>query len=565
MTPTKQYYDLQEAMQRLGVSKTTFYEYVNDGRIQKRLPLGKQRGAFFLAKDVDSLAAALKGFVKLYGDDKEKTTFRAARPEDAQDMYELGERIMSRSGGYSIPAESLIKFLSLPNSEVGHVLIRDEKIIGYFTVLPLRHETTMQIMQKKIRVREVNPKELAQFEPDEPIDIFVWEVMSENKHIGQYLIGAMLTFFHSLGKRGVDIQGVYAIATSREGIELSRRIGMTVMNLPEVIQPNWMPYEWKIQEQKNWLNKNYIQALKSYRKRMEHLHNQEEVPTAFKDNGALERITPPGKKQGVYRRSQVDQLARDLKTFIVTRQRHPSIFMKMTTREEILESAKISDAIFGGHIDVDRQLAWLKRNPDIGYVVKSEGKVVGYAIILPLKPEKIAKLMREEEHTINLEPEEIQVFEPGIPLHLYGGAIGVLPDISLAEKRTYGSRLIGGLIDALIDLGKRGVVFETFTARSTKPDGVRLLRNVGFTQIPSITEKKDFVLNVEMSGAREIMQYKLALKEYQLRNSIHEEKADIKTDIKTERKPRTMGDASRQTTRKQKSPTRSRSHSTQMP
>ncbi len=108
--------------------------------------------------------------------------------------------------------------------------------------------------------------------------------------------------------------------------------------------------------------------------------------------------------------------------------------MKMTTQEELLKSTKISDAIFGGHIDVDRQLAWLKRNPDIGYVVKSEGKVVGYTIILPLKPEKIEKLMREEEHTINLEPEEIQTFEPGVPLHLYGGAIGVLPGISFCGK-----------------------------------------------------------------------------------------------------------------------------------
>ncbi len=39
----------------------------------------------------------------------------------------------------------------------------------------------------------------------------------------------------------------------------------------------------------------------------------------YVDNGALDRIIPPGKKQGVYRRSQVDQLARDLKVFIVTK------------------------------------------------------------------------------------------------------------------------------------------------------------------------------------------------------------------------------------------------------
>ena len=80
--------------------------------------------------------------------------------------------------------------------------------------------------------------------------------------------------------------------------------------------------------------------------------------------------------------------------------------------------------------------------------------------------------------------------------------------------------------DTLIDLGKRGMVIETFTARSTKPDGVRLLRNMGFTQIPSITEKKDFVLDVELPGAREVMHYKLALKEYELRNN-HQADSEI--------------------------------------
>lgn len=236
----------------------------------------------------------------------------------------------------------------------------------------------------------------------------------------------------------------------------------------------------------------------------------------YVDNGALDRIIPPGKKQGVYRRNQVDQLARDLKVFIVTREKHASVFSKLTTREEILETTKLSDAIFGGHIDIDRQIAWLQRNPDIAYIVKSAGKVVGYAIILPLKPEKIEKLLREEEHTVDIEPEEIQLFEPGVPLHLYGGAIGVLPGITLAEKRVYGTRLVGGLIDTLTEMGKKGIIFASFTARSTKPDGISLLRKIGFTQIESITEKKDFVLNVEISGAREVMQYKLALKEYQL-------------------------------------------------
>ena len=228
-------------------------------------------------------------------------------------------------------------------------------------------------------------------------------------------------------------------------------------------------------------------------------------------NGTLKPVVPPGKRQGVYPRREVDQLARELQLFIDVQRKQPTTFTKVTTREEVFESTKLSDDIFGGHIDVDRQMAWLAHNPDIMYVVKSEGKVVGYVIILPLKPEKIEKLLREEERTVDLEPDEIEVFKPGVPLHLYGGAIGVLIGLSLAEKRAYGARLVSGLVDVLIDMGRRGIVIETFTARSTKPDGIRLLRNLGFTQIPSGTEKKDFILDVRKSGAREVMQYKRAL------------------------------------------------------
>jgi len=40
-----------------------------------------------------------------------------------------------------------------------------------------------------------------------------------------------------------------------------------------------------------------------------------------------------------------------------------------------------------------------------------------------------------------------------------------------------------------------------------------LLRNLGFTQIPSTTEKKDFVLRVETSGSKPAMLYKQALQQ----------------------------------------------------
>lgn len=43
----------------------------------------------------------------------------------------------------------------------------------------------------------------------------------------------------------------------------------------------------------------------------------------YVNNGTLERIIPPGKKQGVYRKNEVDQLARELQAFIIHRKTKP--------------------------------------------------------------------------------------------------------------------------------------------------------------------------------------------------------------------------------------------------
>jgi hypothetical protein len=282
---SKQYYTAQEAMDKLGMKKGLFYYYVNERSIEKHLPPGRKRGAYFLASDIDELAASLHGFVKQYGEEKKETIFRVARPEDAEGMYQLGERIMRPGGGGGVKPELLMRYLSTPNSEFGHVLIRDGNIIGYFTLVPLRHEQALRKMRKEMSMADFKPEDLPQFSPDEVIDCFVWEVMSDpqQKHIGQYLIGKLLGFFHTLGRRGVDIQGVYAIATSSEGINLCRRMGMQVMNLPEVIKLDYMPFEIKIQESRNWFTKGYIQALKSYQKRQYRLLHGANAPASYED------------------------------------------------------------------------------------------------------------------------------------------------------------------------------------------------------------------------------------------------------------------------------------------
>ncbi len=138
----------------------------------------------------------------------------------------------------------------------------------------------MQRRRKEVYIADFPPQDLPAFQPGKPIDCFIWEIMSEpkDKPVGQYLISKLLKFFQTLGKRGVEIEGVYATATSIEGINLSRKMGMHLMDLPEVIAPNYTPFELKIQKQVNWITKDYNLALESYRRRQERLQRNALTP-----------------------------------------------------------------------------------------------------------------------------------------------------------------------------------------------------------------------------------------------------------------------------------------------
>ena len=277
-----------------GLSESTFRRKIKEHPIKHRMPEGRSRGALYSEEDVKEAIEQnrkertgktiqnIKDTNRRIEKSKAPTKteidlkdaiFRRAKPEDAQGMFELAESILSTEGGHGIPPEKLTHFLSIPNSEIGHVLIKENQIIGYFTIVPLSHQQMMQKMRREINISDIPVKDLPMLEPGKPIDCFVWEIMSEPKEkaIGQYLISKMLKFFHTLGKRGIEIEGVYAVASSIEGTTLSYKLGMKLMKIPNITQPNYMPFELKVQENKNWLTKDYIQALESYKRRQERL------------------------------------------------------------------------------------------------------------------------------------------------------------------------------------------------------------------------------------------------------------------------------------------------------
>lgn len=265
-------YTAKEAWQKLGVTEDKFQYMVRTGQVNKVILPGRKRGMYSRA-EIDALAAELNGPEQRIAEDEdqENTFFRRASVADVSEMYSIGVRIMSQSGidFQVLPrTRTLEEWLNNPFSEVGHVLLNRRDIIGYIIMLPLKHEQIMQIMTKELSFEELEFRNLASLESGEPIDLFIVAIITDpsKKNTGAYLIRKMLKFFHTLGKQGIEIEGIYATAYSHESRALCLSIGMHEMTLPRELR-SWIPFEMKVKETTNRYTRNYLQALKSYKEK----------------------------------------------------------------------------------------------------------------------------------------------------------------------------------------------------------------------------------------------------------------------------------------------------------
>jgi hypothetical protein len=230
-------------------------------------------------------------------------------------------------------------------------------------------------------------------------------------------------------------------------------------------------------------------------------------------NNTLEKIFPPGSKQGVYQKSQVNQLAQELEIFISTRDEYKTGFRK-AEKDDIQKCMEIGTtshhrAQQQGITSLEARLSWLDKNPDLYYVIEQDREIVGYTSIIPLKPEKIKEILDSKNLTMDIKPEEIDEFKSGKPLHIYIATMRTKPNISKTQKRLYGVKLVSGLISTIVDMLESGIDIQTLYGDSETVDGIRMLKHMGFMEIPSITESKNYILELDKEyGKSAIEKYK---------------------------------------------------------
>jgi hypothetical protein len=231
--------------------------------------------------------------------------------------------------------------------------------------------------------------------------------------------------------------------------------------------------------------------------------------------GNITAKTPKGKRQLYYKAKDVEQLSKELRVFTIHRKNKPTQFEKVKTKDEMGECLEISQKLFGaGRRDlIDDAMKILEKNPETFYMIKDQNQIIGWSGIIPYQPGKLNNVLAQTL-PVKIIPEDVETFEEGKSIDLYIVTIAVKITFTKEERRSYGARLISGLIGVIENLGERGILIGTIAARSNMPDGIRLMKGIGFTEIEALTpERRTFVINVKESGIPLIRRYKKALEE----------------------------------------------------
>lgn len=229
--------------------------------------------------------------------------------------------------------------------------------------------------------------------------------------------------------------------------------------------------------------------------------------------GNIQSEIPKGRKQAYYRAKDVEELAKELQTYALNRKKTTEL-LRVSTKEEMTACLEIAQAAFGpGRATPDERMQILEKNPDLYYLLRDNDQPIGYFAILPVKPGRLEHVLNQTLPT-RIDTEDVADFNEDKNIDLYLHAMAVKPGFTLAEKRSYSARLIAGLISVVIEWGRKGITINTIAARSGMPDGIRIMKHAGFTEIEPLTpDRRTFIIDVKQSGIPFLMEYKAALKE----------------------------------------------------
>ncbi len=262
------------------------------------------------------------------------------------------------------------------------------------------------------------------------------------------------------------------------------------------------------------------EGLYTAREAINRLHMPPATFHNYVKEGKIKKITPIGRSEGYYEKVYIDRMAEAKELLAIQYASDSSTFSK-ATEEDMQGIYDVMVSLWGtlNVTAVETRISWMQVNPDMDYVVKKEGIVVGYVTIKPYKNGIMNKIITGEMLAKDVKPSDILPFTPGIPLECL---VGTAVRAGLYQPEKYGMRLIAGAIKVLKSLARKGIIIAKLYANSETPDGIKLCHELGFKDITSESNKtpRRFLLDFNTSEEPLVREYKKILEEAKEKDNI---------------------------------------------
>ena len=246
----------------------------------------------------------------------------------------------------------------------------------------------------------------------------------------------------------------------------------------------------------------------------------------------IKRIIPPGRKYGVYLRSEIDRYAEKWDAFLMAKELPKTVFRIARSEDLTAQEELDTRAIGAGGLPVETLKAWFSANEEIDYHVYHDNNLVAYMSLVPIKHEIIENLLQEKIHWRDINPKaDIEEYESGKTVDLYVLGIASDPDVDESTRQHYMFVLLRGVGEELNKLGRRGVIIKKVYGRSQTPTGIAMALHIGmkeYAPLPRTGKLVRFVLDVDTSNTFLAKMYKEGFAEWS-----KEQKQSHKQNIKT--------------------------------
>jgi hypothetical protein len=214
------FYSAAQAIKKLGTPRSTFYTL----DIEKVIAPGR-KDAYYPKSVIDDMVKAREMFLIQYA--IKPAIFAKATTDDIEAIYDVAVSLWGTAG--TIGIETRRKWYQ-SNSDIDYVVKQDGIIVGFVSLMPLKHETIEKLMSGDIRGWDITSDDVLPFTPGASLECFVMAiaVRSGVKKAEKYGMRLLIGAIHTLGelaKNGITIDKIYATSITPDGIKACRDLG----------------------------------------------------------------------------------------------------------------------------------------------------------------------------------------------------------------------------------------------------------------------------------------------------------------------------------------------------